>query len=157
VISVFRIDDRLIHAQVLIGWGRVINPDRFIVINDQVAGDQLKRQLYLSAVPPQYQLSILTLKEAAEQLKADIYAKEKIIVLVKSPRDVVNLLDSGVSIKEVNVGGMHYSEGKTKVLEDIYLSLDDREALRNLGERGIRLEARPLPDSNPVVINTEDI
>ncbi len=157
MISLFRIDDRLIHAQVVIGWGRVINPHRLVVINDRVANDELKRNLYLSTVPSQYRVSLLTLDEGANQLKEGVYEGEKVIVLVKTPRDVVKLLNSGVSIGEVNVGGMHYSDGKKKILEDIYLSEEDRKWLRELIDRGVELEVRSLPDSTPVILTKQDV
>ena len=83
----------------------------------------------------------------------DNFKDEKVVLLVKSPQTMLALVERGFSVSEVNVGGLHYSEGKEKVLDNVYLSDEERLALRELVKKGITLEARPLPDSERVILN----
>lgn len=153
MIDLLRIDDRLIHAQVVIGWGRVMHPDRIVVADDEVASSEWERNLYGTAAPADIKVSILTLEETARRAAGGVWEREKVILLVRGPQSVLDLIDLGLSVEQVNVGGLHYAEGKEKIVEDVYLDAADRRAMRELVKRGIRLEARALPDRDPIVLN----
>ncbi|MBN1884034.1 MAG: PTS sugar transporter subunit IIB [Candidatus Krumholzibacteriota bacterium] len=154
MIELLRIDDRLIHAQVVIGWGRVMNPDRIVVADDEVAASEWERNLYGTAVPSDIKVSILSLEETARRAAGGVFDKEKVILLVREPGSVLALVDLGLPVELVNVGGLHYAEGKEKIMDDVYLDAEERRAMRELVKRGIRLEAQALPDRDPVVLNS---
>ncbi len=155
MILLLRIDDRLIHAQVVIGWGTALQPDRIVVADDRVAGSELERSLYMAAPPPEIKVSILSIEETVKQLAGGVFDKEKIFLLVSHPESILRLMDLGLEVDAVNVGGLHYAEGKEKVLDDVYLDAAERNALRELVKRGITLEARSLPDSEAVILNSK--
>ncbi len=155
MISLIRIDDRLIHAQVVIGWGRHLHPDRIVVADDYVAGDELERSLYSSATPPEIKTSILTLEETVRRTEGGVFDREKLVILVAHPQSVLGLMDLGLDVDTVNVGGLHYAKGKEKVLDHVYLDEGERAALRELVKRGVTLEARVLPESEPVILNSK--
>ncbi|MBN1163913.1 MAG: PTS sugar transporter subunit IIB [Candidatus Krumholzibacteriota bacterium] len=154
MIALFRIDDRLIHAQVVIGWGRHLKPDRIVIADDYVASNEWEKELFMTAVSPDIKVSILSLREAVNHIQGDVFGKEKIILLVKGPREVLDLMEMGLEADEVNVGGLHYVEGKEKVLDNVYLDQSDRAALRELVKKGITLEARALPESEKIILNS---
>jgi mannose/fructose/N-acetylgalactosamine-specific phosphotransferase system component IIB len=154
MIVLFRIDDRLIHGQVVLGWGTVLKPDRIILADDLVASNEWERDLYASAAPPEIKVSILALTEAAAQLKAGVFEGEKVILLVKHPRNVLSLMDLGLPVSEINVGGIHYREGREKVLENVYLDAEERSIMRELVKRGVTLDGRALPSSKTVTLNS---
>ena len=139
MISLLRIDDRLIHAQVVVGWGRILCPDRIVVADNETAACELDRNLFTMAVPPEIKVSILTLKEAVGRIHGGVFDREKVILLVKDPRAVLKIMDLGLEVHEVNVGGLHYCQGRTKVIEGLYLDDEAREALRELVKRGVTL------------------
>ena len=155
MISLIRIDDRLIHAQVVIGWGSRLHPDRIIVSDDYVAGNEWERNLYLTAAPPEIKVSILSLADTIAQVKGGVFDREKIIILVAHPQSVVELVERGLEIETVNVGGLHYAEGKEKILDHVYLDAGEKAALRELVKKGITLEARALPDSESIILNSK--
>lgn len=155
MISLIRIDDRLIHAQVVIGWGRVLNPDRIVVADDEVAASGWEQSLYAAATPPEIKVSILALEETVRQLKGGVFDREKLILLVRHPRSVIGLMDLGLEIETVNVGGLHYEKGKEKYVDHVYLDEGEKTALRELVKRGVTLEARALPESEPVIMNSK--
>ena len=154
MVTLFRIDDRLIHAQVVIGWGRSLKPDRMVIADDAVSANDWEKELYMSAVSPGVKVSILSLKDTVDQINGGVYDEESVILLVKGPREALDLLDLGLEAEEINVGGMHFSEGKEKILDNVYIDKDEREALRELVKRGITLDARGLPDNERVILNS---
>ena len=154
MIAVLRIDDRLIHAQVVIGWGRIIHPDRIVVADDRVSADEWEKTLYMNAASSDIKVSILSLADTVDQIRGGVFDKESVILLVKSPQSVLALIDLGLDVEEVNVGGLHYGEGKEKLMEHLYVSKQERSALRELVKRGVTLEARALPDHEPVILNS---
>jgi mannose/fructose/N-acetylgalactosamine-specific phosphotransferase system component IIB len=155
MISLIRIDDRLIHAQVVIGWGRVLHPDRIVIADDDVAASDWEQSLYTAATPPEIKVSILTLEETVRQSKGGVFDREKLILLVGHPRSILGLMDLGLEIETVNVGGLHYGKGKEKFLDHVYLDEGEKSALRELVKRGVTLEARALPESEPVILNSK--
>jgi mannose/fructose/N-acetylgalactosamine-specific phosphotransferase system component IIB len=154
MIVLFRVDDRLIHGQVVLGWGTVLKPDRIVVADDRVAANEWERDLYAAAAPPDIKVSILSLSEAAAQIKAGIFDGEKLFLLVKQPKSVLTLMDLGLPVSEVNVGGIHYREGREKIIENVYIDADERSVMRELAKRGVTLDGRALPSSKAVTLNS---
>ena len=93
-VKLARIDDRLIHGQVILGWVPAMKPDRIVVANDRVAGSDWERKFYSSCVPPEVNVSFATVAEAARQISADLYQTEQLIVLLESAQDT---LEKGVA------------------------------------------------------------
>ncbi len=147
-VKLARIDDRLIHGQVILGWVPSVKPDRIVVANDRVAGSDWERKFYSSCVPPEVNVSFATVAEAARQIGADLYQTEQLIVLLESAQDTLALIGGGVELKEVNVGGLHYREGSVELLPFVFLVHEERNALRELVKRGVTLWAQDVP-SNP--------
>ena len=147
-VKLARIDDRLIHGQVILGWVPSVKPDRIVVANDRVAGSDWERKFYSSCVPPEVNVSFATVAEAARQISASLYDNEQLIVLLESAQDTLALIGGGVDLKEVNVGGLHYREGSVELLPFVFLVHEERNALRELVKRGVTLWAQDVP-SNP--------
>ncbi|MBN2070638.1 MAG: PTS sugar transporter subunit IIB [Candidatus Krumholzibacteriota bacterium] len=154
MLLLFRIDDRLVHAQVVLGWGRKIRPERIIVADDEVAADKWESDLYLLAAPPGVKISLVTLVEAVDQFNGAVFDSERVILLVRNPASAFRLIKLGLGVGEVNVGGMHYHDGKEKILDNIYIDDEDRKALREMVKLGITLDARALPDDEKIILNS---
>lgn len=155
LIVLLRIDDRLIHAQVVIGWGSVLHPDRIVAADDVIASTEWEKNLYLTAAPADIKVSILSLEETMTRINGGVFDKERIILLVRAPQSILRLIELGLTVDEVNVGGLHYSEGKRQYLDFVYLDEEERQAFRELVKRGVTLEARALPDHKPVILNSK--
>jgi mannose/fructose/N-acetylgalactosamine-specific phosphotransferase system component IIB len=153
-VKLARIDDRLIHGQVILGWVPTLKPDRILVANDRVAGSDWERKFYSSCVPPEVNVSFAGVAETARQIAANLFQSEALIVLVESARDALVLLSSGIEIKEVNVGGLHYREGSVELLPFVFLTHDERAALRELVKRGVTLSAQDVPSNPARIINS---
>jgi mannose/fructose/N-acetylgalactosamine-specific phosphotransferase system component IIB len=157
MVNLFRIDDRLIHAQVVVGWGRKLRPDRIILADDRIAAEDWERELYASAAEPDIKATILTLAEAVEQVGGGVFDSEKVILLVRGPAEALAMLDMGFETNEINVGGLHFREGREKVTDNVWVDEDERGLLRDIVKKGITLEARALPGDEKVTINSKVI
>jgi mannose/fructose/N-acetylgalactosamine-specific phosphotransferase system component IIB len=152
-----RIDDRFIHGQVIVGWSRRLRPDRIILCNDKIAADPWQKRVYTASVPPEMQVSVLDRESTVRLLVGQDRATngEDIILLVGTPADMQDLHARGLSLAEVNVGGMHYVKGKSELLEFVYVDRGDINAMRALDEDGIRLVAQTVPGGKAVELNTD--
>jgi len=145
MIILTRIDDRLIHGQVTVGWGEALKPDRIILANDEVASNEWEQELYRAAVPSEIEVCVTSVKDAAAILSEEEHNGRRTILLVASPQDVLRLFHCGAHIEKVNVGGLHFREGKHALLPFVYVDEDDLNALRTLCQRGIRVECQDVP------------
>ncbi len=153
MIALLRVDDRLIHGQVVLGWGTALKPDRIVLADDAVASNEWERGLYAQGWPD-VRITIVSVAEAARQLVAGVFDEERIILLVRNPRDVVALMDLGLSVAAVNVGGLHFREGREKLAEGVYVDAEERAALRELVKRGVTLDGRAVAGSAAATLNT---
>ena len=144
-IILYRIDERLIHGQVVVGWGNSLRLDRIVLANDRVASNPWERELCLACVPPEIKATILSVDEAINQVSKDGFKKEKTILLVDSPFDILRMAEKGVQIDRVNVGGIHSKQGRKRILPYLYLSTEEVSAFRKLFRLGIRCECRDVP------------
>ncbi len=147
-----RIDDRLIHGQVVANWMKSLKINHVVVVNDFVAGDRMQKTLFSMAVPEQAKISILSIAQAKEAILNGQFEGDRAMLLLVSPQDVLDLINKGVRIKEVNVGGMHYSPDKKQILKAISVSKQDIQAFQELDKLGVHLEARMVPDDEKIDI-----
>jgi len=147
-----RIDDRLIHGQVVENWMKFLKINHVVVVNDFVASDRTQKALFSMAVPEHTKVSILTIAQAKEAILNGQFEGDRAMLLLGCPGDVLNLIDGGVKIREVNVGGIHYSSEKRQILKAISVSKEDIQAFQKLDRLGVRLEARMVPDDEKIDI-----
>ncbi|MFQ5825232.1 MAG: PTS system mannose/fructose/N-acetylgalactosamine-transporter subunit IIB [bacterium] len=148
-IELVRIDDRLIHGQVIVGWCPHIKPDRLILCSDEVAKNDWERAIYEDAAAD-YQISICTVEETAKLLRSEELEQERIFLIVDSPRIVVELLNLSVKISKVNVGGMHYDQGKRQIAPFLFVNDIDLNYFRILKNRNVVIEARDVPSCKSI-------
>jgi PTS system mannose-specific IIB component len=143
-IQLLRIDDRLIHGQVVVGWVKALAIQRLVVVNDAIANNNMQKTLMEMAVPAGLKVSFFSVADAAKGCRADS-GQEKTLLLFSSPKDALSFLDQGGTIHSINVGGMHYCEGKQQVSKTVCVSPEDIGALVELRKKGVELEVRAVP------------
>lgn len=147
MISLVRIDDRLLHGQVAYGWTSSLGVNVILVVNDEAKNDQMKAMALNLAKPNQVKLYIRGVEESGEIVRKFAEAKKsKVLVLVKNSADALSLAQgSGGAIHSINVGGMRYSEGKLKLTDLVAVDQQDLENFKKMQELGVELEFRLLP------------
>jgi mannose/fructose/N-acetylgalactosamine-specific phosphotransferase system component IIB len=150
-ITLYRIDDRLVHGQVVEAWVPHLKAGEIVVISDDLSRDSMRQAIMRFAAPEGIALRILPLAEApAYLLEADTHGPN-ILVLLPGLAGAVELIKKGVKISKLNVGGMHYSAGKTLLIgRAIFLNDSDCEALRFLSDSGVIIEGRGVPSDSPL-------
>ena len=141
-----RIDDRLIHGQVLIAWGHRFPTSRIWVVDDASAANEWERELLQTAAPG-IEVKVVTVAEAAAGYDAETAASGHAMLLVRSLETALALVEAGARVSAWNVGGLHYAPGKDRVNEYVYLDDADRRLARALLERGVALSVQDVPAS----------
>ncbi|ADV33835.1 PTS system mannose-specific EIIAB component [Candidatus Blochmanniella vafra str. BVAF] len=150
-ICLIRIDDRLIHGQVVTRWAKEYKINRIIVVNDEIATDEIRKDLLTQVTPPGITAHVISVNKAIRVYNNPKYAKDKIIMLFSNPTDVVRLIEGGsVPIKSVNVGGMSFSTGKQQIHNAVSVNSIDIKAFKKLDQLGIHLEIRKVPSDSPI-------
>lgn len=152
-LALVRIDDRLIHGQVVVGWGIHLKPDRIILSHDEIASSTWEKEMYMGAeatAPFPLAISVLTVDET--RIFIDNNQTEKIILLAETPKAILTLIEKGIKIESVNVGGMHYKPGKRRIAPYIFVDEDDINCFQLLGEMQIELAGQDVPTAKRIDI-----
>ena len=151
-VALVRVDDRLLHGQVLIAWGNALDVERYLVVDDALAASAFERTLIEScggAVP----VEIVGLAEGAGRLLALEPRPETVIVLVRGLPQALALVRAvraaGGRLDQVNLGGAHHAAGKERVHDYVYVDAADRAALAALHELGVRVSVQDVPAATP--------
>jgi mannose/fructose/N-acetylgalactosamine-specific phosphotransferase system component IIB len=143
--NLIRVDDRLIHGQVSVGWGAHICPKHMIIANDEIAADANDSELYLLGVPPGVKGAVVPVAGVKEYMARAV--KGSYILVIRSIGDAVRLLDGGFEYTALNIGGVHLTEGKREMIHYVFLDKNDIEGLVKLTEKGINIFFQDLPSN----------
>ena len=146
-IPLLRIDNRLIHGQVASSWAKIVKCDAIFAISDDVAKDELRAKLLLQVAPAHLQSYVITVDKAIKVWHNPMYADRKVLWLVTKPGDIVRLIEGGVDIKQVNVGGMTHREGCKLISQAVAVDADDVAAFKRLNEMGVKMTLQQLATS----------
>lgn len=152
-IVVCRIDDRLIHGQVVLGWGRPLGIQRIVLVNDDVAASAWEQDLYRMAVPPEIDLRFASTQDAARQLAA--WHDDTVRTLLLTG-DIATMLAlhraDGKALHAINVGGIHHRPGRRQRLPYVYLTDEERGELAALEDRGAEVSAQDVPTARAIAL-----
>lgn len=143
-----RIDNRLIHGQVLESWVPFSQADCIVVANDAVAAQPLQRTLLAAAVPSSLQVVIGTVREVAGRLAGGELGGQRVLLLFATPADALAALRLGVPLSELNLGNLHAGAGKEQFSCTIALDPEDIAVLAELEASGVRVVARCIPSDD---------
>lgn len=152
IVSHMRIDDRLIHGQIVTAWLSDSKADVILVADDLASKDPTQQMLLKLAVPAKIKLSVMTIEMAAEFLKKDL-SDAKVLLIVRTPKAALNLFEQGFYIESVNVGNIsnsHSVVGRKRLLPYIYVEPEDVECLKAIADKDIKLDVRAVPNDKSI-------
>lgn len=155
-LQLVRIDDRLIHGQVVAGWLRALGARRIVVVDDATARDEFLREVITLAAPSGVPVEVLDVAAGAVRCIELAAGPEPAIVLVRSPRTVLSLRQAGVPIEVVDLGGLGAGPGRRRLHKTISVSPEELAELRQLEQLGTRVEIRIVADDRPVSLRSLD-
>jgi len=147
-----RIDDRLIHGQVAMIWTHSLGATRIMVVDDEASRSDLIKMSLKLATPNGISLSVLTVQKAAERIKQGVYEGQRVLLIIKTPGKLIELIQQGVSITEANLGNLSSKPTELELSERLSLSSQDVTDCKVLMSKGILLTKRLLPtDENQAI------
>jgi len=153
-VALMRVDNRLVHGQVLEAWLPALDAHGILVADDEAAGNMLARSAMTLAIPPKVSFQVLRVQAAAELLKPGGKGPQspRTLVLLREVRDAVSLHDAGVPIPQLNLGNVHFATGRKQVSPSVFLDAGEVAALDKLAAQGTRIEARAVPSEPPLAL-----
>ena len=152
-VELYRIDDRLIHGQVVVGWGQPLDLRFIVLVDDEVASSDWEQELYRMGVPPEMDVYFESV-ESAVRRHAEFAQDGRPGLMVTGDIETMRRLVDGVdAIKRVNLGGVHHRAGRVQRLRYVFLTADEERALRALSARGVSVTAQDVPAARPVPLD----
>jgi mannose/fructose/N-acetylgalactosamine-specific phosphotransferase system component IIB len=150
-VELYRIDDRLIHGQVVVGWGQPLDVGYIVLVDDAVANSEWEQELYRMGVPPTMDVFFET-EAGFPQHYTTRYANDRRhgIVLTGSVMTMLHLAESVPAIRAVNLGGLHHQPGRRQRLRYVFLTDAEANELTQLAARGVTVTAQDVPGCRPV-------
>jgi mannose/fructose/N-acetylgalactosamine-specific phosphotransferase system component IIB len=152
-IELYRIDDRLIHGQVVVGWGRALNLAFVVLVDDAVAASEWEQELYRMGTPPEMDVRFESSAAAIEHLGAYQSDARPGLLLTADVDTMRRLVEATGTVREVNLGGLHHRAGRAPRLRYVFLSPDEERALRAIAARGVSVTAQDVPSAAPVPLD----
>jgi mannose/fructose/N-acetylgalactosamine-specific phosphotransferase system component IIB len=152
-IQMIRVDHRLVHGQVTMGWTRAVGADLIVVVSDRVAGNAFEANLMQMAVPAGVRLEVMSLEQATAAAGSGAWPDGRMLLLVSNPVDLVRLLDAGLDAESVNIGGVRSPGADIKLTKEVHATAEELEAWRAMHERGLELNVQWLPSQRRKQLN----
>lgn len=153
MISLYRVDDRLVHGQVVLGWGQSLQASFIVLVDDAVADSEWEQELYLMGVPPEMELYFSGVDEAERSHDAWVADPRAGILLTPDLDTMERLLARVPVIRSINLGGIHHRPGRVQRLRYVYLTDAEEDRLRRLRASGVDVTAQDVPTARPVPLN----
>jgi mannose/fructose/N-acetylgalactosamine-specific phosphotransferase system component IIB len=146
-IHLYRIDDRLIHGQVVVGWGQPLNVRFLVLVDDLVASSDWEKDLYRMAVPPEMEIRFADVDAAIRDHARYASDPRPGILITGDIESMLRLVRGVKAIGSVNLGGIHYRAGRDEKLRYVFLTPDEEEQLRALEASGVEVTAQDVPSA----------
>lgn len=153
MIALYRIDDRLVHGQVVLGWGQALRASFIVLVDDAVARAMWEQELYRLGVPPEIDLYFAGVDEAVRRHDEWVADARTGILLTPDIGTMDRLIAAVRGIGTVNLGGLHHRPGREQKLRYVFLTAEEETQLRSLEELGVNVTAQDLPTARPVPID----
>ncbi|XHW91367.1 PTS sugar transporter subunit IIB [Streptococcus dysgalactiae subsp. equisimilis] len=147
-INLARIDTRLLHGQVATAWTPASKANRIIVASDEVAQDDLRKQLIKQAAPGGVKANVVPISKLIEASKDPRFGNTHALILFQNPQDALRAVEGGVEIEELNVGSMAHSTGKTMVNNVLSMDKEDVATFEKLRDLGVKFDVRKVPNDS---------
>ena len=146
MITLLRVDHRLLHGQVAFSWTKYVGADCILIANDNVPEDELRKTTIKLAKPPSVKLVIKNINDSIESIKSGVTDKYNLFIVVESVNDAWRIASAVEEIKSINLGGIKAKEGSKNISKAINLLPEEIEQLQQLVGKGVEVEIRQVPN-----------
>jgi PTS system mannose-specific IIB component len=154
-VALVRVDNRLVHGQVLEAWLPALDAHGVLVADDEAAGNVLARSAMALAIPPRVKFEVLRLDAAADALKPGGKGppSPRTLILLRDVRDAAALHEKGVELPQLNLGNVHFAAGRKQVSPSVFLDASEVQTLSALAQAGTQVEIRAVPTDAPLTLD----
>lgn len=146
----YRIDDRLIHGQVVVGWGQPLDLAFIVLVDDAVAASEWEQELYRMGVPPEMDVYFHDVADAVRALPRYQQDRRHGLLVTGDIATMARLVEEARTIAAVNVGGIHHRADRAQKMRYVFLAPEEERALRALAARGVAVTAQDVPGARPI-------
>jgi mannose/fructose/N-acetylgalactosamine-specific phosphotransferase system component IIB len=143
-VTLIRIDDRLIHGQVTTAWLRIYPSNTIIIANERISKNPMYKSIFAATAISGIDILLLSPNDAADYIKKAEQEK-KILIITPSPVDVVALIDAGLKIEKIIVGGLQGRPNTKKLAKVVFATSDEEKAFLELRNRGVEMDVQMVP------------
>lgn len=141
-----RVDDRLIHGEVVSVWTPSLSVNRIVVADDGVAADKFNSKVLKVLAPTGVKVNVYTVEEASEKMRTEGVKGERIMILAKTPVTFLRMVENGLDIKEVNLGGMGIRDERTPFIKNVACSPEEKDSIKTMIDKGVRVYYQLVPE-----------
>ena len=149
-----RVDDRLIHGEVVSVWTPSLQVNRIIIVDDEVAADTFNKRVIKALAPNGVRCNVYSVERGADILQRDSKeASERVMVLTKTPITYDRMADLGLKLTDVNLGGMGLRDERTPFIKNVPCSPDEIQSIKNLREKGTHVYYQLVPEQQVIEVD----
>jgi PTS system mannose-specific IIB component len=146
-----RVDDRLIHGQVMTKWSKGMNTNALFVVDDVTAKDPFMKDIYvMSTSNTGMTIKVLTIDEVIDYWNKDNFDKFRAILLFKTIAAVKEAIDKGLPVERLNLGGIAKTKGSKFIIPNVAVKPEEMNVLKEIEEKGIEVFFQVVPDTKVV-------
>lgn len=145
-----RIDDRLIHGQVVTSWSKVTGANAILIADDALTKDRFTQRILLAAAPPDIDVTVYTVADAITYLKEEGDQNERLILLTKVPEVMEAIIDAGIPIDKIVLGGMGIKAGRARFNKNVSASSEELECMKRILAKRTDIIYQLVPSERPV-------
>jgi|SRR5690554_1072201 len=148
-----RVDFRLIHGQVITKWLKHAGADKIVIVDDTLAQDEFMRQIYTMSAPAGIDVDVHSIADAMEAWNENNFGSDKILLLIRDVNTIYTLINDGLPVDRLQIGGLGAAPDRKKVYGPISLNQDDYDQLKSLNDSGVEVVLHQVPDEPEMQFN----
>lgn len=153
MITLARVDERLIHGQVAYAWTMAYPSDAIIVVDGFSAQDDMQKMLLKMACPKNLKCFITDEEKCVELLNK--YPNKRFFLVTKHPKSYLRIIENGIEFKSINVGGIYFKEGRTQYTNTVYLDEETKEIIQKINSHNVYIDGRTTPSDAKLDLMTK--
>ncbi len=150
MVILVRVDDRLLHGQIICSWVPFTKADSLVVASDEAAADELTSEIMCACGCEGLAVRVEKLTEAAARIGACMSCPERVIMIVSDVRDAMRLYELGMSFDSLNLGNIHHEKDGRRITPSVIVNGEDEEILDRFRHLGVKIDIRDVPTKPPV-------
>ena len=149
-LTLVRLDERLVHGQLIVRWGKPLDVSLIVLVDDRVRESDWEQELFRMGIPPDVELQFASVAEAIAAAPAWAASPRRTFVVTGDVDSLVRLVERAPDVRRINIGGVHQQPRRRQRLPYVFLSDDEAAQLGRLAERGVDVSAQDVPNARPV-------